>query len=164
MQAFGAVTADFGAGHGDLHFEVAGDLMLQLFVKIALEFADLAAPQARHMDVVARTVRFVIVAVAAQVEQVQLVDQAFFFQQVNGAVDGDKVHARVNFLRALENLIHVEVLLGVVHDLQDDAALAGHANPARGRSLLEFSRGFRGIEALSGRNAMRCAGGHIASV
>jgi hypothetical protein len=64
------------------------------------------------------------------------------------------VHAGVNFLRAFEDLIHVEMLLGVVHDLQDDAALARHANPARGYGLLEPSCGLRGVEALGGGSAV----------
>ena len=154
LQALRAVPSDFGARHGDFHVEVAGDLILQLFVKIALEFADLAAAQARDMDVVPRPVRLIIVPVAPQVEQVQLVDQAFFFQQVNRAVNRDEVYASVNLLRAIENLIHVQVLLSVVHDLQDDAPLPRHANPACSRRLLESSRGFRGIQALTGGNAM----------
>ena len=41
------------------------------------------------MNVVARAVAFVEVLVAAQVEQVELVDQAVAFQQVDGAVDRD---------------------------------------------------------------------------
>ena len=56
--------------------KVAGDLVLQLFVKIALKFPHLAAAQAGDVDVVARAVGFVIVTVAAQVEQVQFVDVA----------------------------------------------------------------------------------------
>src|SRR5439155_313747 len=101
-QALRAVAANFGARNRYLHVEVPRDLVFQLFVEAAFEFADLAAPQAGHVNVVPRTVRLVIVAVSAQVQQIQLIDQAFFFQQVDGSVDGDDVHARVNFLRPLE--------------------------------------------------------------
>src|SRR5207237_6473822 len=68
------------------------------------------------------------------------------------SVDGPAVHARVNFLRPLENLVSVEMLLGVVHHLQDYAALPGHANAARRYRLLKFSGGLCGIEALTGGN------------
>jgi len=108
-------AADFGAGDGDLDFAIAGDLFLELFVETGLEFADLAAAKAGYVDVVAGAVGFVVVAVAAEVEKIELVDQAFFFQQINGAVDGDEVNGGVHFLGALEDLVHVEVLLGVIH-------------------------------------------------
>jgi hypothetical protein len=72
-----AVVADaayFGAGDGDLHVEVAGDLFLELFVKAGFEFADLPATEAGDMDMVARAVSFIIVAVTAEMEEVEFVD------------------------------------------------------------------------------------------
>lgn len=61
--------------------EVAGNLILQLFIKIAFEFADLAASQARDVDVVPRAVRFVIVPVSAKVQQIQFVNEPYFFRR-----------------------------------------------------------------------------------
>jgi hypothetical protein len=127
-EAVVADAADFGAGDGDLHVEVAGDLFLELLVEAGFEFADLAAAKTSDVDVVARAVGFVVVAVAAEMEEIELVDQAFFFEEVDGAIDGDEVDGGVHFLGALEDLIDVEVLFGVVHDFEDDAALAGEAN------------------------------------
>jgi hypothetical protein len=72
-----AVVADapyFGAGDGDLHFEIAGDLFFELFVETGFEFADFAAAEAGYVDVVARAVSFVVVSVAAEVEEIELVD------------------------------------------------------------------------------------------
>jgi hypothetical protein len=112
------------------------------------------------MNVVARSVRFVVVAVAAKMEQIQLVDEPLFFQQIDGAIDGDQVYAGINSLCSLKNLINVQMLLGGIHHLQDDAALAGHSNAARGYRLLKFSSGLSGIEALTGRNPVRWSGGH----
>jgi len=126
-----AVVADaayFGAGDSYLHFEVAGDLFFELFVEAGFEFADFAAAEAGYVDVVARAVGFVVVAVAAEVEKVELVDEAFFFEEVDGAVDGDEVDGGVHFLGASEDLVDVEMLLGGVHDFEDDATLAGEAN------------------------------------
>jgi hypothetical protein len=153
-EAVVADAADLGAGDGDLHFEVAGDLFFQLFVEAGFEFADLAAAEAGDVDVVARAVCFVVVAVAAEVEEVELVDEAFFFEEVDGAVDGDEVDGGVHFLGASENLIDVEVLFGGVHDFEDDAALAGEANSLFAESFLQAAGGFGGIDAFAGRDAM----------
>jgi hypothetical protein len=80
------------------------------------------------MDVVAGAVGFVVVTIAAKVEKIELVDEAFFFEEVDGAIDGDEMDGGINFLGAGEDLIDVEMLLGGVHDFQDDAALAREAN------------------------------------
>jgi hypothetical protein len=34
---------------------------------------------------------FVVVAVAAEMEKIEFVDEAFFFEQIDSAVDGDEV-------------------------------------------------------------------------
>ena len=60
-----------------------------------------------------RPVRFVVMPVAAQMQQIQLVDQPLFFKEVNRAVNGDQVYACIDFLRPLEDLVHIEVLLRV---------------------------------------------------
>src|SRR5580700_4113751 len=80
--ALGADAADFGAAHRNVDAAVARDLLLQLLVELAFHFANLAAAQTRHMDVVARSVAFVEVAVAAEMQQVELVDEAVALQQV----------------------------------------------------------------------------------
>ena len=155
-----ADAADFGAGDGDLHFEVTGDLFLELFVEAGFEFADLAAAEAGDMDVVAGAVGFVVVAVAAEMEKIKLVDEAFFFEEVDGAVDGDEVDGGVDFLRAFQDLVDVEVLFGVVHDFEDDAALAGEANSLFTQGFLKMAGGIGGIDAFTGRDAMCGSGGH----
>src|ERR1700722_11960565 len=78
-QARGTVTADFSAGDSYFHVEVASDLLFQLFVEAALKFADFAATQAGHMNMVARAVTLVVVAVSAQMQQIQLIDESLFF-------------------------------------------------------------------------------------
>ena len=74
------------------------------------EFADFAAAETGHVDVVAGAVGFVVVAVAAEMEEIEFVDEAFFFEEVDGAVDGDEVHGGVHFLGALEDLSGVDPL------------------------------------------------------
>src|SRR5262249_31020665 len=67
-QALRAISADFRARHGHLHVKVARNLFLQLFVQSAFELPHFAALQARHMDMIPRPVRLVVVPVAAQVQ------------------------------------------------------------------------------------------------
>src|SRR5713226_3828963 len=104
------------------------------------------------MDVIPRPMRFVVVPVAPQVQQIQLVDQSLLFEEVNRAVSGDEVYASIDFLCPREDLIHVQVLLGVVHHLQDNAALTGHADATGSHRLLKFTSCLGSIEALTSRN------------
>jgi hypothetical protein len=143
-----------------LHFEVAGDLLFELFIEARLEFADFAAAEAGDVNVVAGAMGFVVVAVAAEMEKVELVDEAFFFEEIDGAVNGDEVDGRVLFLCALENLIDIEVLLGGVHDFEDDAALTGEADSLFAQSFLKMAGGFGGVDAFAGGDAMCGRGGH----
>jgi hypothetical protein len=53
---------------------------------------------------VARPVAFVEMTVAAKVQQVELVNQAVAFQQIDGAIDGDARDVGIDFLRALETV------------------------------------------------------------
>ena len=69
-EAFGAVTANFGPGNCNLHLEVPRNLLLQLLVKAALKLAHLATTKTSHVNMIARTVALVIVAVATQMQQV----------------------------------------------------------------------------------------------
>src|SRR5215472_1427723 len=159
-QAVVADAADFGAGDGNLHFKVAGDLFLQLLVETGFEFTDLAAAKTRDMDMIAGAMGFVVVAIAPQVQKVEFIDEAFFLEQVDSAVDGDEMNVGIDFLGAGEDLVDIEVLLGVVHDFENHAALARQANSLLAQCLLEVAGGFRGVDALTGRDAMRRGGRH----
>jgi hypothetical protein len=132
--------------------KVTRNLLLQLFVQAALKLAHFTTPQTCYVDVVSRTMRFVIVPIAAQVQQVQLVNQAVFFEQINGAVDGNQVHALIDLLRAFQNLIDIQVLLGVIHNLQYHAPLPRQPDALGAQPLLQTAGSFRGIESLTSRN------------
>jgi len=73
-------SADFSAGHRDFDINPARSASL-VFVKEGFKFAHFAAFQAGDVDVVARAVAFVEVLVAAEVQQVELIDEAVTFQQ-----------------------------------------------------------------------------------
>lgn len=159
-QTIVADAADFGTGDGDLDVAVAGDLIFELLVETGFEFANFAAAETGDVDVVARAVGFVIMAIAAEVQEVQFVDEAFFFEQIDGAVDGDEVDVVVDLLGAIEDLIDVEVLLGGIHNLEDDPALPGEADAAFAKSVLEMAGGGGGVDAFAARDAMCRSGGH----
>jgi hypothetical protein len=136
--------------------------LFELLVETGLEFADFAAAEAGDVDMVARAVGFVIVAITTEVEEIEFVDETFFFEQVDGAVDGDKMNFGADFLSAFEDLVDVEVLLGSVHDLENDAALAGEPDAALAESVLEMAGGFSGVDAFAAGDAMRWRWGHEA--
>jgi hypothetical protein len=52
------------------------------------------------------------------------------------------------------------MLLGIVHHLQNYAALARQTNATLAKSLDQIAFGFRTVDALASRSAMRGRGGH----
>ena len=137
------VTRDFDAA-------IAGNLLLQLLVEVAFELANLPAANAGDVDVVARTVGFVEMAVAAKVKQIEFVNQAEMLEKFEGAIDGDAVDIGVDLLRDIEDFSCVHVARGGFHHLDHDAALPGQANAARFQFTLEMARGLAGIDSFSG--------------
>jgi hypothetical protein len=109
---------------------------------------------------VPRTVGFVIVTIAAEMEKVEFVDQPLFLEEIDGAIDGDEMDVFINFLGAAENLIDVEMLFGVVHDLKNHAALTRETDAALAESGLEVSGGVGWINALAGGDTSGWCRGH----
>ena len=70
------------------------------------------------------------------------------------------MHAGINLPGAFENLIYIEMLLGVVHHLQNHPALARQTNAALTKNLDEIAGSFWSVDALASRSAMRRRGGH----
>src|ERR1700722_7587651 len=73
--AVGAISANLQPRHNDPEPAVLFHLRLQLLKNIADEFHDLAATQARHVDVIAVQFTFVVMPLAVNVHQVEFVDQ-----------------------------------------------------------------------------------------
>lgn len=128
--AIGANPANFGPADGYLDATVARDLPLEIFVKLALEFADLAATHAGNVDVVLRGVAFVEVTVASKMEQVELIDQSVPLEQVDRTVDGNARDIRIDFLRTFQDFVRIQMPAGRLDHLQQDATLAREANAA----------------------------------
>lgn len=89
------------------------------------------------MDVVARAMAFVIVLIAANVEQVKLVNQTELLEHIQRAINGDAMNVRIDFLRALKDRSSIQMLLGVIHHFEEHAALASDANTALGERGLQ---------------------------
>jgi hypothetical protein len=97
-----------------------------------------------------RPVAFVEVTVAAKMKQIELVDQAVPFQQIDRAIDGDARDVGIDFLCALEDFARVEMAARGFHHLQEHAALAREPDPARAELALQTSRRFVDVDAFSG--------------
>ena len=93
--AVGAEAAHFCAGYCDFDAAVAGDLGFELLVKFAFEFADFAAADAGYVDVVARAMGFVEMAIAAEMQEIEFVYQAVALEEIEGAIDGDASYAGI---------------------------------------------------------------------
>lgn len=111
------------------------------------------------MNVVARAVAFVKMLVAAQVEEVEFVNQAIALEQIQSSVDSYAVHPGIEFLRAFEDRSGIEVAFGAVHYAKQDFSLARQADAALFQGFLQTAGAFMGVDAFSGRDSM-CVGGH----
>ena len=152
--AIGAVAADFGASYCDFYLAVAFDLFFQLLEERAFYFPYFSAAQTGDVNVVAQAVAFVIVLVAANVEKVKLVDEAVALEHIERAIDGDAMDVRIDFLGAFENGSGVEVLVGVVHDLNENAALSSEANFLGRESGLQAAGTLMSVDPFATGNAL----------
>ena len=123
--AMRAVAAHLGPRQQDLKSEVALDLLAQPLQRLAEELLHLAAAQADHVRVLLLHAGFVVVLVAAVVHQVQLVHQAAVLEHLQRAVDGDAVELGILLLGQLKQALGVQVLAGLVDQIQQDLPLPG---------------------------------------
>ena len=122
--AIRAETSYFGSRYGDFDATIVGNLALQFFVEFAFKLANLSTSHTRYMDMVARAMTLVEMAIAAKVKKVQFINQALALQQVDRAIHGDASDPGVDFLGAFEDFTRVQMAAGAFHYLQQDAALA----------------------------------------
>ena len=86
-------------------------------------------------------------AVAVQVHQVELVDQALPLEQVQRAVDRAAIDGSIERPRLAQNLAGIEMLAGRLDDAQNRAALRGHADSTLGKLRLQDGPEFQFAEA-----------------
>lgn len=82
------------------------------------------------MDMIARAVAFVIMAMAAKVQKIELVDEAVIFQQVHRAIDRYARDIRVNFLSAFEDFLGVHMARRAFEHFDKHHALPRETNAA----------------------------------
>jgi hypothetical protein len=85
---------------------------------------------------------FIVVLLALQVHEVELVNQAVALEQIESAVDGHTIDLGIDPAGMAQDLAGVEVLLGGLHHTQDGATLARHAHSTRHQFGLQAAWGF----------------------
>ena len=116
-------------GPQNLKPEMRFDLPPKPVQRLAVKLFHFSAPQADDMRVLLLHPRFVIVLVALVVHQVQLVHQLTFLKHLEGSVDGDPVDLRIELLGPLIELFGVQVLPGLVDQLEKDQPLTREPDP-----------------------------------
>jgi hypothetical protein len=150
LSAGSAETTDFGARNRDFEVAIEGNLLLQILVKLAFEFAYLAAANAGDMNMIARAMALIEVPMTAEVKQVELVDQAQFLEHFEGAIYGDARDRRIDFLGAGKDFVRVKMLRRAFDHLKQGPALARETDPAGSEFALQTTEGFRNIDTFTG--------------
>ena len=101
-----------------------------------------------------RAVAFVVVAMPAQMEQIEFVDQSLAFQQVERAIHRYARDVLVDRLRVTKDFLGVHVARRRFHHLQHHAALARQPDAALAQLALETPVRFLLVDALARRDSM----------
>ena len=104
-----AIAADLGPREHDLESEVRFHLPAHLLQRLAEKFLDFAAAQADDVRVLLLQASLVVMLVALEVHQIELVHQAAFFEQLQRAIDRDAIELGVFFLGQLIQALGVQV-------------------------------------------------------
>jgi hypothetical protein len=131
-----------------------------LLEESAFHFPYFSATQAGDVNVIAQAVTFVIVLIAADVEEVKLVNQADALEHIDRAIDGDAVDVRVNFLRAFENCACIQMLVGAIHYLHENTALASQANFLGRERGLQAAGTLVSVDTFAAGDALSAMEGH----
>jgi hypothetical protein len=69
--------------------------------------------------------RFVIVLIAGVMHQVQFIHQSAGLKQLQRSVYGNAIQLRIHLLCELEKPLSIQMLTGLVNQIEQDLALAG---------------------------------------
>ena len=158
VAAIFAEAADFGARDADFDVEIVGDLRFQVLVKLRFKLADSSAANTGDMNVIARPVAFVVMAMTAQVEKIQFIDEAVTLEQVHRAIDRHTRDIGIDPLRAFENLFRVHVPRRPFEYFNEHHALTREADAARLDLPCEMAGWLVFVNAFAGRRTMREGG------
>jgi hypothetical protein len=121
------VPTDFETRHHNVELALALNLPFQSVKQITLEFLDLAAAQAGHVEMIALGTALVEVLLPLHMHEIEFIHQAMAFEQAQGSIDRNAVDAGVNLSCFAKQLTGVEVSSCCLNDLKNSAALPGHA-------------------------------------
>ena len=107
---------------------MAFDLLAQPLQGLAEKFLHLAAAQADDVRVLLLQAGFVVVLVAFVVHEVQLIHHAAILEHLQRTVDRHAVELGIFLLGQLEQPLGIQMLPGLVDQLQQDLPLAGEAD------------------------------------
>ena len=129
------IAAHFGPRQHNLKSEVRFDLLAQALQRFAEKLLHFAAAEADHVRVFLLAPRLIIVLLAGLVHEIELVHQAAFLQQLQRAVDGDAIQLRVFLLRQLKEALRIQMLAGLVDEVEQDLPLARETYRAFGNRV-----------------------------
>jgi hypothetical protein len=125
-----AVPAHLKTCDHNVKAAVTLDLTFQAIEQSALEFCNLAASQASHVDVVPLRPALIVMLLALHVHEIKFVHQTMSLKETKSAVNGDAINVWINPARVTQNLAGVEMLFGGLDHAQDGPALVCHAQAA----------------------------------
>lgn len=155
VAAIFAEAADFGARDADFDVEIVGDLRFQILVKLRFKLADFSAANAGDVNVIARAVAFVVMAMTAQMQKIEFINEAMILEQVHRAIDRHARDIRIDLLRALENFLGVHVARRTFEHFDEHHSLTREANAARLDLASEMAGRLVFVNAFAGRRTMR---------
>ena len=138
------IPAYFSPRQHNLKAEVRLDLTPQPLQRFAEKLLDFPTAKADHMRVILFAPRFVVMLLARLVHEVEFVNEAAFFQEFQRAVHGDPVELRIAFLGQLKQPFGVEMLPGLVDQIEEDLPLPRQLHAVPGNSGFR-NGGFRGV-------------------
>jgi hypothetical protein len=140
--ALRAVSTYFQTRNDNVKAAITLDLAFETVEKVTLKLHDLAAAQARHVNMIALRTPLVKMLLTLHVHQIKFVDQPVALQEVERAVNRHAVNSGIQSLGMAEDLRRIEVLLRRFDDAEDSATLVRQANSAGGENGLQSSWGF----------------------
>ncbi len=113
---------------------LAGNPLLQGLDLGGMELDDLAGLHVDHVVMVLFRHRLVT---RATIAEIMLFDDAGIFEQFYRAVDGGNGNARIDLGRAAIQFLDIRMVIRILQDPGNDAALLGHSHAPLGAQLLQ---------------------------
>src|SRR5207248_8604018 len=121
---------------------VALDMCLQAVEQVVFYFDNFSTTEAGHMYMVTSWPALVKVLLALHVHQVQLIDQALTFQQLERAVHSDFVDAGIDAPRLVQYLGRIKMLFCGFYNAKNGPALVSKSKAMRDQCGLQVSGRF----------------------